>query len=371
LTDSTTIPVVFGAAVVLVLIFVGFISVSKQLRRQGDAISALQTPNAKFLTEVNERASRLDNTAARPMEEFKGALVRLGSSIASMQNEMQVKLQEVKDENVAIHKSIEVINASIEVTNRSIATLQQSTSGKFADHIARNRSWLESPYPKLLKVIHNDRLQRIEQGARLVGLRFEGPISIRLCCERCREASPEKPYEIVGATFQFEKEAIKFYCKTGIALGLVCLPHHSLAFMIHDPGFLKKATEFVVQYDKLIDISKHMVPEVLLALAVDIFRKKQPAVSDADFFKAETELTALLSDDQVEFIELGGSSHLQFGKLLEEHDEQDRLGRRPYGGLVRVLEDDVNYKWVCGGCRGELKKKTEAPSSPISMGASA
>jgi hypothetical protein len=310
--------------------------------QQGELLAAV-----RVLTQNSDNLSSTTKQLERVLQSIQGTITDLQSASTALRDTIPEKISKV---------------------DSSVSSLRVLVGEGFTKHISRNRSWLASPYPKLLSVTQPDSTwERLRRGMKILGLRLTGPLSVQLVCEECRNQNNDSPYTLDGVKLQFEDEAIRFYLHAGIAVGMLVIAENlpTLTFVISDPHLLSKLQGVLGTVKMASEVGRELTPELLANIAFQRFRTSHKGkLSEVEIERTEAGLMQKLRGNTLAVINLGGNAHLHLGKLIESQDVRELVERRPYGGMVRVLsKDDVNYKWVCDACWSKDYKPVEAPTA--------
>jgi hypothetical protein len=353
-------------------------SIDENVRLANEKTSNL----AQLIQSIDRKLSEQDEGLKRNLEESKTerkevlAAVRLvagnADTLSATTKQLEGILQSIQgtisnlqSASIALR---DTIPEKISKVDSSVSNLGVLVDEGFTKQISRNRSWLASPYPKLLSVTQPDSTwERLRRGMKILGLRLTGPLSVKLVCEECRNESNDSPYTLDGVKLQFEDEAIRFYLHAGIAVGMLVSAENlpTLTFVISDPHLLSKLQGVLGTVKMVSEVGRELTPELLANIAFQRFRTSDKGkLSEIEIERTEAGLMQKLRGNTLAVINLGGNAHLHLGKLIESQDVRELAERRPYGGMVRVLsKDDVSYTWVCDVCWSKDYKPAEAPTA--------
>jgi hypothetical protein len=243
---------------------------------------------------------------------------------------------------------------------------QVNLSKAYRKQVDRNHSWLATPYPGSFRF---NAPKKPPQWTAQVGLTFAEGVSITLLCERegCDRSCDGEPYILNKAHIGLSERACDFFLDTGVVVVSVVLSHHlaPLLLVVHFKD-MTKLLEATVNVNGIVkEAVGELVSEEMKAYAYYLAHKSIKKLTGQLTDEQQAKLDKLWRED-LRAIYKGGTEHLHLGMMIEEIDRKILHERRPYGGLVRVLnEEELGYEWICSACW--LKRnRIQPPSSPTS-----
>lgn len=412
-TQSIIILIAVSCAVLVICIVVSVHIVLARLKKvvihSGNSQMQSTQSESQDARELSNLVSELqnahpNNTAILPgIESLKQAIRALDTSIATKASAMAAGIKSLVSED-RVTKAKAYLEKKLEEQSKSInehtTTLERNIGKKIDERssasVKRDRSFLASSYPRLLAIIsadlHDGELEdetkaepesKDKDNKESRAICWKARLTVLPLCEnkncptrssrlkavRALKNNNKFDYTIKDGHLYISSELLATGGMFVVRLGLAAIPHTAvLQHFLQITGISPELVSYVSSVlpglfpPKVIEElsnegAKSVVEDfgkdagnLILQQVIETSRDKRrmPAL--------QQEVETRLVRGRVAILNVGGTAHLELGRLMEREDKD---GHVPFGGLVRILPDDGEYLWVCDKCQRTYSAKRQ------------